>query len=508
MLRHRDSYRHFTYLSPIALIVAAVACGSDGDSGGGGSTPGAGGTATGGAASGGSDTGGAGTGATGAGGAGTGATAAGGTGTGGAATGGAGTGATGAGGTGTGGAATGGASGGGVVPGTAGYDCTPASGTVPALQATPILTSGVDQPIVVAHEPNGAAGRIFVLSRLGRIHIVENGSLRAAPFLDFSSKVVAGQGGADERGALGLAFHPDYATNGLLYVHYNDADDPNDTGDSIIEEYEVSSDPNVATPTSGRVVLRVEQPANSSSVFRNHKGGAINFGADGFLYIGLGDGGDSGDPSGNGQDVTALLGKILRINPVASGSDAYTVPAGNLKDTMSNAAPEVWDYGLRNPFRSTFDGCTGDFYIGDVGQSAWEEVNVEKAGEGGKNYGWNSMEGNHCYEPPSGCNETGITLPVLEYDRTSAGGKSVIGGAVYRGSSLPGLRGSYIYGDYDTGNIWRTVYDRTAGTVSTPVSLKMDLNNVSALVAINNGPDGEIYFTSIAGSIYKLEPAE
>jgi glucose/arabinose dehydrogenase len=399
--------------------------------------------------------------------------------------------------------------GGGVVPGTAGYNCDPPSGTVPALQATKIVGSGLSQPILVAHEPNGAPDRLFVLERTGTIRIIENGALLAAPFLDFSSKVGVGTQGGDERGALGLAFHPDYETNGLFYVHYNDV--ASTYGDSVFEEYKVSTDKNVADPSSGRVVLKVTQPDNGNPLFKNHKGGAINFGADGFLYIGLGDGGGSNDmhgqTSGNGQNVSVLLGKILRIDPVKSGESPYSVPAGNLKDTMPNAAPEIWDYGLRNPFRFTFDGCTGDLYIGDVGQDTLEEINVEEAGEGGKNYGWNVREGKSCRGGGSNCANTGFTDPVLDYPRSD--GRSVTGGAVYRGSAIPALRGTYIYADYQDNKIWSTVYHRDTGMASAPVSLTQDLNNVSKVVSITNGADGEIYFVSIEqGAVYKLEAAE
>ncbi len=398
------------------------------------------------------------------------------------------------------------------VAGTDGYDCSPATGTVPALQAKSVAASGITEPIFLTHSPNDAGGRLFVVERAGTIRLIKAGAVVTKPFLDIKSKVIAGTSGGDERGLLGMAFHPSYATNGLLYVHYSDKADADDTGDSVIEEYKVSSaSPDEADAASGRVVLKVAQPTNSSSVFRNHKGGAINFGSDGFLYIGLGDGGGSGDTdathgTGNGQSLTTLLGKMLRINPVASGGAQYSSPPGNLKDKMAAAAPEIWDYGLRNPFRSTFDGCTGDLYIGEVGQDKWEEVNVEKAGEGQKNYGWNKTEGNHCYQPMSGCDETGITKPVHEYDHNA--GKSLTGGAVYRGKSIPSLRGAYIYADYQSNAIWSLKYDREKGTASTPVSLKQDLNNVTSIVSITNGADGEIYFVSLMGGIYKLEAAQ
>jgi len=496
MLRVKRAYFHVLLLSPIAIIAAAMGCSNNGGTGNGtGGAPGVGGTTSSGGAA-------AGTGGT----TGTG----GGTGTGGAtSTGGAtGTGGgTGTGGTtGTGGGTgTGGTSGGGVVPGTSGYNCAPAEGTAPALQASPVVT-GLSQPMLVAFEPNSAANRFFVLEREGAIKVIVDGAALPTLFLDLTDKVVAGAANGDERGALGMAFHPDYANNGLFYVHYSDANDPNDNGDSIIEEYKVSTDPNVADDASARLVLKVEQRVNSSAAFKNHKGGAINFGPDSMLYIGLGDGGDSNDPDGNGQNTSVLLAKILRINPVLSGSDAYTSPTGNLKDTVPAAAPEIWDYGLRNPFRFTFDGCIGDLYIGDVGQNSFEEIDVEKVGEGGKNYGWNITEGLGCRPPATTCDQTGITPPVHDYPQDQES-TSVTGGAVYRGTAIPALRGTYFFADYALNDIWSTVYDRAAGTVSTPVSLSQDLNNVTQVVAINNGPDGELYFVSLMGGIYKLEAA-
>lgn len=387
-----------------------------------------------------------------------------------------------------------GGSGGGF--GTTGYDCTPPSGDLPPLQATPIVTT-LSEPMLVTHEPDGEPGRLFVLEREGRIHVIEDGSLVPEPFLDFSTKVEAGEG---ELGALGFAFHPNYAENGLFYVHYNDVDAPNH--DSLIEEYQVDAiDPNVVDIDTGRLVLRVPQRSSN-----NHKGGSIAFGADGFLYFGLGDGGSRADPDENGQNLRTLLGKILRIDPLPSGDEDYGVPADNPWVDAADAAPEIWAYGLRNPFRFSFDGCTGDLYIGDVGQNHWEEIDIEKAGEGGKNYGWNTMEGTHCFDPSSDCDPTGLTLPALDYGRSD--GKSVTGGAVYRGASIPSLRGRYFYADWVSGAIWSIAYDRDSETASAPFSHTSDLNNVTQVVSIANGADGELYLVSLGGGLYKLEAAE
>lgn len=386
------------------------------------------------------------------------------------------------------------------VPGAEGYDCSAATGEVPALKATKV--ADVPSAMLLAHEPGGEANRLYVLDGSGKVMLVKDGTV--STFLDFSSKVYAALKAGDETGALGLAFHPGYKTNGLFYVHYSEG--AGSSADTIIEEYKVSdADADVADPASARLVIKVDQPST-----KNHKGGAINFGKDGYLYIGLGDGGGSGDPSGNGQNVAALLAKILRINPLKEGDNAYTIPAGNLKDTMPTAAPEVWDYGLRNPFRSTFDGCTGDFYIGDVGQDRIEEFNVEKVGEGGKNYGWNEMEGTECYYP---CGQTSCT-PVTDCDKSSVPpqhdypdteGVSITGGAVYRGSAIPALRGTYFFADYWTNKVWRTVYDRGAGTVSEPVRVQSLNEGVEGITAINNGADGELYIVSLSDGVFKIE---
>jgi glucose/arabinose dehydrogenase len=196
----------------------------------------------------------------------------------------------------------------------------------------------------------------------------------------------------------------------------------------------------------------------------------------------------------------------LRIDPRANGEAAYSSPPGNLRDSMASAAPEIWDYGLRNPFRFTFDGCTGDLYIGDVGQNELEELDIEKAGDGHRNYGWNQTEGNACFEPSTDCDWTGITRPILDYDRDA--GKSITGGAVYRGRAIPSLRGTYFYADYQDGRVWTVVYDRVSGTASAPVSRSQELNNVVHIVSITNGADGELYFVSLDGGVYQLRAAE
>jgi len=416
-------------------------------------------------------------------------------------------------GTGGGPATTGGGNGGG---GTSGggdseADCSAAEGDVPALTLTPFVT-GINVPVDITYPPGD--DRMFVITLEGDVRVIKDGELVEEPFLSLGDRVIVGGGPGDERGLLGIAFHPDYAENGLFYVHYSAGQgiDGASNGDSVIEEYHVSSDPDVADPASARLVLTVDQPNGQT----NHKGGSIAFGPDGLLYIGLGDGGGGGDTTGNGQNTSVLLGKILRIDPVGSAPREYTTPADNLVQDVAGAAPEIWDYGLRNPFRFSFDLCEGDLYIGDVGQNMYEEITVEKAGEGHKNYGWNITEALHCYDGDT-CNQDGITPPLIEIARPTA--TSITGGAVYRGSSIPGLRGVYFYADYAQSAVWYTRYNRDAHSVETPTSVTQELNPTN-IVAIKNGPDGELYFVALLaegrisatnlgeGAVYKLTAAQ
>jgi glucose/arabinose dehydrogenase len=397
----------------------------------------------------------------------------------------------------TGGSGTGGGdgTGGGTtavrVPGTDNYNCEPPTGTPGTLQLTQIA-SGYDGPVLLTHAPNDP--RLFIVEQGGLIKIVNGGT-----FLDISNRL-PDLGDYDERGLLGLAFSPDYATSGLFYVHYNRSGD----GATVIAEYSVSGNADVADENSERVVLTVNQP------FENHNGGTIAFGGDGYLYVALGDGGGpassqyGGDPDGNGQNAQSRLASILRIDPKQNGGSAFTSPAGN----FPGAFPEIWSIGLRNPYRINFDGCTGDLYIGDVGQNVKEEVNVVVAGDGGKNFGWRTMEGTTCFNtsnfnsPLGSCENAGLTPPVLDYD--NQGGAAIVGGAVYRGSQIPWLRGTYFYGDQIKNWAYSTVYNRDTGVASTPVNRTSELSPTS-VVAIQNGHDGELYFVLYGGSIHKLE---
>ncbi len=345
------------------------------------------------------------------------------------------------------------------------------------------VARGLEAPLFLTAPRNDA--RLFVVEQPGRIRVVENGTLLPTPYLDITRKV--GYGG--ERGLLGLAFHPSYATNGLFFVNYTDRN-----GDTRVERYRVSTtDRNRADTNSVQLLVGVAQP------FATHPGGMLAFGPDGKLYIGLGDGGRGGDPQGNGQKLSTLLGKILRID-VDVGSP-YSVPRDNPFASRAGALPEIWAYGLRNPWRFAFDPPTSRLYIADVGQGRREEIDVVRDGEGGINYGWNVMEGTDCYNASS-CRKDDLRQPVAEYDHGTDGGCSITGGYVYRGS-IPGIRGHYFYADYCRGWVRSlrldasgTVVERRdwsfGTTVTTPTSFGVDAA-------------GELYLTTGEGRLYRFE---
>ncbi len=305
--------------------------------------------------------------------------------------------------------------------------------------------SGLAAPLGVTHAGDNT-GKLYVMEQGGRIRIVDNGALLPAPFLDISTRVVSG----GEQGLLGLAFPRGFAATGRFYVNYTRIAD----GATVIARYQRSANPNAADPNSEAILLTIPQP------FANHNGGQLAFGPDGFLYIGMGDGGSGGDPQNNAQNPLSLLGKILRID-VESAPDPglpYAIPPNN--PFVGNAAyrAEIWALGLRNPWRFSFDRQTGDLYIADVGQSAFEEVNFHPAGSAsGENYGWNIMEGAHCYALP-GCSSAGLVLPVAEYAH-GQGECSITGGFVYRGAAYPGIQGVYFYADFCTGRFWGLTND-------------------------------------------------
>ena len=298
----------------------------------------------------------------------------------------------------------------------------------------PIL-SGLELPVDIQNAGDGS-GRLFIVEKRGRILILQDNQLMPAPFLDIIGKVDSRH---TEQGLLGLAFHPDFSHSGLFFVNYIDQN-----GNTVIARFHVSSDdPNRTDPASEVDLLHVAQP------YENHNGGGLAFGPDGYLYIGLGDGGSAGDPMGNGQNVQTRLGKILRID--VDHGDPYAIPPDN-PFAKSGGLPEIWAYGLRNPWRFSFDRLTGDMFIADVGQDAWEEVDMIPTGTpGGMNFGWSYFEGMHSYKGQPPANGSFIQ-PVYEYSHSE--GCSISGGYVYRGQTMPEWQGVYFFGDYCSGNIW------------------------------------------------------
>jgi glucose/arabinose dehydrogenase len=341
------------------------------------------------------------------------------------------------------------------------------------------IASGLSRPVYLTAAPGDA--RLFVVEKVGRIRIIKNGSLVATPFLDITSKV---NSSGNEQGLLSVAFHPSYATNGFLYVNYTDA-----SGDTRIERYTVSSNPDVANAASAKLVLGVDQP------FANHNGGLNLFGPDGMLYIGLGDGGSAGDPQGNGQNKNALLGKLLRID--VDHGDPYTIPSTN-PFVNGGGRGEVWAYGLRNPWRFSFDKTGNVLFIADVGQNAFEEVNAVAANRAGVNYGWNIMEAASCYNASS-CNKTGLEQPVVSYNR-DGGTCSVIGGMVYRGSAVPQLAGHFVYADYCAG--WIKSFTWTNNALANPTEWQTSAHG--NITSFGQDASGEMYILSENGHVYKI----
>ncbi|HJU66065.1 MAG TPA: PQQ-dependent sugar dehydrogenase [Gemmatimonadaceae bacterium] len=349
---------------------------------------------------------------------------------------------------------------------------------LPEALALQLVAEGLSNPLFLT-APRGDA-RLFVVEQVGRIRIVENGQLLSTPFLDLVGQITSG----DERGLLGLAFHPDYASNGFFYVNYTDRD-----GDTRVERYRVSANPSVADESSAKHILGVAQP------FANHNGGMLLFGDDGMLYIALGDGGSGGDPHGNGQNGQSLLGKLLRID--VDGGDPYAIPAGNPFAGSTSGRGEVWAMGLRNPWRLSFDRETEELYVADVGEQNWEEVNVVPGTAAGINYGWNLMEGGHCFLVPT-CDQAGLTLPVLEYDHSD--GCSVIGGYVYRGSAIPGLAGHYLYSDLCSA--WLRSFRYADGRAND--ARDWDIADIGAVLSFGEDAAGEIYLLSATGHVYRI----
>jgi len=336
-----------------------------------------------------------------------------------------------------------------------------------------------ERPVDFQH----AGDFLFVVEQDGVIRIFDNDPApsQSTVFLDIRNKVSRS---GNEKGLLGLAFAPNYKTSGYFYVYYSSGTSPHN---SIVARYtRKTSNERQADPTSEQIVLSVTQP------YSNHNGGQIAFGPDGYLYIGLGDGGSGGDPLGHGQDRKTLLGSILRIDV---STLPYTIPSDNpFKGNTSGFKEEIWAWGLRNPWRFSFDTQTGKLYAADVGQNAQEEIDIIAKG---KNYGWNIMEGPDCYSPPTGCNKTGLEQPVYSY-APNGGSRSITGGYVYHSTSVPSLQGKYIYADYIEGYIWALSPDSTSTQL---------LNTSYNISSFGQGPHGEVYILAFNDKLYRFSPA-
>jgi glucose/arabinose dehydrogenase len=369
----------------------------------------------------------------------------------------------------------------------AGLPATVSAGPSATPIALAVRATGLTNPVFVTSAPDGS-GRLFIVEQGGRIKILKNGSVLPTPFLTVSYAVMGGS----EQGLLGLAFHPSYKTNGKFYVDYTNAD-----GTSVVREYQRSAtNPDLADPTKTRVILRQSQP------YANHNGGMLAFGKGGYLFIGFGDGGSGGDPGNRAQNLGTWLGKILRIDVNGTTSTHnYRVPSSN-PFVGRTGLDEIWQYGLRNPWRFSFDRANGNLWIGDVGQARYEEVDraiktVNGPGRG-INWGWRVMEGSHCYSPSTGCNTSGKTLPLLDYDHSS-GRCAVTGGYVYRGSAIPALVGAYLFGDFCSGEIWAV----DAGAAR-PAAKTLKLATGFPISSFGEGASGELYVVDYSGRILQV----
>lgn len=340
---------------------------------------------------------------------------------------------------------------------------------------------------VFAAAPDDDA-RLFIVARDGRIRILRDGALLTLPFLDISGRLST-QG---EGGLLSMAFDPQFSRNGFFYLYYTDFE-----RNIVVVRYTVSPNRDIADPTSGLQIISIPHP-----FYTNHYGGLAAFGTDGFLYLGTGDGGGAGDPLGNAQDFTSLLGKVLRIDVSnASISRRYTIPPGNPYIGMASRRAEIWAGGLRNPWR--FDIDSSGLYIADAGQDRREEINIASVSRAGLNYGWNIMEGSLCFTDPL-CNKTGLTMPAFEYDHgnNDINGCSVIGGYVYRGTALPELAGRYFYSDFCGGFLKSLRSSDNGDTVGEQVAWTIPL--IGNVVSFGRDGDGELYMVAADGRVYKI----
>jgi glucose/arabinose dehydrogenase len=360
---------------------------------------------------------------------------------------------------------------------------TPTPSGPPPTLALNLVVSGLSSPLDL-ESPDDGSGRLFVVEQGGRIKIIQNGAVLSPPFLDISSKITTG----GEMGLLGVTFHPNFSASPKFYVNYVRTQ----AGQiqSVIAEYSVASaSSNQSDASTERILLTVNQVGN----FTNHKAGELAFGSDGFLYFGLGDGGSGGDPNGNGQNKQTLLGKMMRIDvDHPSGGLQYGIPSDN-PFVSGGGLPEIYAYGFRNPWRFSFDRSSNRLFVADVGQGSFEEVDIVQKGG---NYGWNTMEGNHCFNPATGCNMNGLALPIAEYDHSV--GIAVIGGYVYHGTSIANLQGTYVFGDLNgkvfglqetSPNNWtRTLLATTSTTLS----------------SFGQDQSGDLYVVDLSGSVFKI----
>jgi glucose/arabinose dehydrogenase len=347
------------------------------------------------------------------------------------------------------------------------------------------VTAVLSSPVFLT-APTGDVGRLFIVEQGGLIRILNSldGTPRATPFLDVAGLIVTG----GEQGLLGMAFDPNYAGNGRFYIYYT-----NTAGDIVIARYGVSTNPDIANAGAQAILKTIAHPTN-----QNHNGGMLAFGPDGCLYAGIGDGGGSGDPNGNAQNTNSLLGKILRLDPETGSACGTDNPFAN----GTGGAPEVWSFGLRNPWRFSFDRSTGVLYIGDVGQDQREEVDAvvgPNAGQG-VNFGWNIMEGFACFNPPSGCNSSGLTPPILDYSH-DAGACSVTGGYVYRGTLNPAVNGSYFYADYCAGFV--RSFQLQGGQPSSQNTWPL-LSPGGQITSFGEDARGELYILTQTGGLSRI----
>ena len=353
---------------------------------------------------------------------------------------------------------------------------------LPAELRVETVATGLSSPVYLTSPANDQ--RLFVVEQAGRIRIIQNGQLVDPPFLDIRSRVSSG----GERGLLSLAFHPNYATNGFFFVNFTDL-----AGDTRVERFTVAAGtPNVANAASSKLIIGIAQP------FSNHNGGQLQFGPDGKLYIGMGDGGGSGDPLQHGQDRSTLLGDLLRID--IDAGDPYSIPSDNPYATSTQFRREIWAYGLRNPWRFSFDRTDGVIYVADVGQNQYEELNAVSAAQAGVNYGWRIMEGQHCFSPATNCTTAGLQLPVHEYSH--ADGCSVTGGYVYRGSRIPGVVGHYFYSDYCGGFLRSFKLVNGAATDHRT----WNIGDIGSVTSFGQDASGELYMLTSNGRVSRIIP--